>query len=95
MNWIMLPVLVIYIMVAWAMRDKVKKLVLQEMVRTKILKQLGGYKIEITLMAYHLVASFILMPTLFLAIALLFNNIPYSYNWLYSIVAYIFYATSL
>jgi hypothetical protein len=95
MNWIMLPVLVVYALVVWAIRDRIKKFILQEMVRTKILKQLGGYKIELMLAGYHLVAAFVLLPVLFLTIALLFNNIPYSYSWLYSIVAYGFYITSL
>lgn len=89
MNWIMLPVLLVYVGLVVILQQKLKSVILQAIVRSKILKVMGGHSTVVAIEAYNIVFAFVLIPIFFLGLAMFFNDIPYQYNWYISIAAYV------
>ena len=88
MNWFFIPVLAVYLYIIFKMREKIKLFIIIQMVQSQILKQVQADPTTIAIHGFNLIAAFVLMPIFFLGWALLFQNIPYSYNWMYSVIAY-------
>ena len=88
MNWIMLPVIAIYIIVVFQIRKKIRDSVLRNMVRKNILNSQNPFNPEFIIQGYNLIFAFVLLPVLFVSWAMLFGSLPYTYNWLYSVIAY-------
>jgi hypothetical protein len=89
MNWIMLPILFIYMIVIYQLRQKVRQYLLMNIVRQSVLKVMGHFdNTEIVITIYNLVFAFVLLPIFFIGVSLLIGHSPYAYNWLYSFVAY-------
>lgn len=89
MNWIMLPVLLVYVALVVILQQKLKNVILQAIVRSKILKIMGGRSTIIAIETYNIVFAFVLIPIFFVGLAIFFNDIPYRYNWYISIAAYV------
>jgi hypothetical protein len=87
MNWFFIPVLVVYLYIIYRLREKAKLYIIIQIVQSQILKNIPD-PTEVAIQGYNLVASFILLPIFFLGWAMLFGNIPYTYDWTYSIIAY-------
>lgn len=87
MNWIMIPVLIIYFIVVMEIKKRFKTYLLQEIVRIRILKN-QEYFPDLTIQLFNGALSFILLPIFMIGMALMLGNIPYSYDWTLSVVAY-------
>lgn len=87
MNWIMLPVMLVYVTLIYLIRQKVRDYLLLRMVRKNILKTITGYQTDLIIHGYNIAFAFILLPILFMGVSL-FLGYTTSYNWLYSFVAY-------
>lgn len=88
MNWIMIPVLIIYVLVAMELKRRFKTHLLQEIVRMRVLKN-KEYFPDLTIQLFNGFLSFMLLPIFMIGLALMVGNIPYNYDWTLSIVAYI------
>jgi hypothetical protein len=95
MNWIMIPVILIYVAVIYQIRHKIRQHILMNIVRQNILNSRNPFNPEFMIQGYNLVFAFVLLPILFLSLSMLFNSFPFTYNWLYSIIAYAVTITAL
>jgi ABC-type siderophore export system fused ATPase/permease subunit len=87
MNWIIIPVLIIYLLVVMAIKKRFKTYLLQEIVRIRVLKN-QEYFPDLTIQIFNGVLSFVLLPIFMIGLALMIGDIPYNYDWTLSIVAY-------
>lgn len=88
MNWIMIPVLIIYVVIAMELKRRFKTYLLQEIVRIRVLKN-KEYFPDLTIQLFNGVLSFVLLPIFMIGLALMVGNVPYTYDWTLSIVAYL------
>ena len=84
----MLPVIIVYIAVVFQIRRKIRDSLLRNMVRKNILNSRTPFNPDLIIHSYNIIFAFVLMPVLFISMSMLFGNVPYTYNWLYSVVAY-------
>lgn len=87
MNWILLPVIVTLLVVVYTLNTKSKRYLLMKIVQRTILNKIP-YSENLIVQGYNLAYSFIIVPILLMAIALLFGS-SYTYNFTFSIVVYI------
>lgn len=95
MNWVMIPIIIVYVAVIYQIRQKIRNKILMNMVRKNILNSKKPFNPDLIIQGYNLVFAFILLPILFLSWSMLFYSTPYTYNWLYSVVAYTVTITAL
>jgi hypothetical protein len=88
MNWWMLPVMLALSFVVLQLSRKTKLYVIKQLVVSNILKQTGLSE-EWAIQIHNLIFSFVVVPILFLIIALFTYDTSYHYNWVISVVVYL------
>ena len=88
MNWWMVPVMLGLIVIIMQLSKRTKIYVMKQMVLSNILKQTGLSE-EWAIQIHNLIFAFVVVPVIFLIIALFRYDTSYSYNWMISIVVYL------
>lgn len=88
MNWWMIPVMLALVVVIMQLSKKTKIYVMKQLVMSNILKQTGLSE-EWAIQIHNLIFAFVVVPVIFLIIALFRYDTSYSYNWMISIVVYL------
>lgn len=87
MNWIMLPVIATLLFVVYTLNEKSKRYLLMKIVQRTILNKIP-YSENFIIQGFNLAYSFIIVPILLMAIALLLGS-AYTYSFAFSVVMYI------
>lgn len=87
MNWIMLPVIAALLFVVYTLNEKSKRYLLMKIVQRTILNKIP-YSENFIIQAFNLAYSFIIVPILLMAIALLLGT-TYIYSFTFSVVVYV------
>jgi hypothetical protein len=84
----MVPVMLGLIVIIMQLSKRTKIYVMKQMVLSNILKQTGLSE-EWAIQIHNLIFAFVVVPVIFLIIALFRYDTSYSYNWMISIVVYL------
>lgn len=87
MNWVMLPVIIVLLVVLYALNEKSKRYLLMKIVQRTILNKIP-YSENFIIQGYNVAYSFIVVPILLMAIALLLGT-TYNYSFTVSVVVYL------
>lgn len=87
MNWIMLPAITALLFVVYKLQEKSKRYLLMKIVQRTILHKIP-YSENLIIQGFNLTYSFIIVPILLMAIALLIGS-SYTYSFTVSVVVYI------
>lgn len=87
MNWVMLPVIIVLFVVLYTLNEKSKRYLLMKIVQRTILNKIP-YSENFIIQGYNVAYSFIIVPILLMAIALLLGT-TYNYSFIVSVVVYL------
>lgn len=87
MNWVMLPVIIVLLVILYTLNEKSKRYLLMKIVQRTILNKIP-YSENFIIQSYNVTYSFIIVPILLMAIALLLGT-TYNYSVTVSVVVYL------
>ena len=84
----MVPVMLALVVVVVQLSKKTKLYVMKQLVLSNIVKPTGLSE-EWAIQIYNVIFSFVVVPVIFLIVALFRQDMSYGYNWMISIVVYL------